>query len=74
MDNTMSHQRILDRLNMVLQDHTLSDKRINKVKKLIDIHERFTTELKIEYKDCKGVVNHGFPSVVDDIGVIKDKN
>lgn len=59
---------------MLLQDEILNDKRINKVKKQIDTHEGFTIELKIEYEECKGIVNHGFPSVVDDTGVIKDKN
>lgn len=61
-------------LNMLLQDKAQSDKNINKVKKLIDTHERFTSELKIEYEECQGIVNHGLPSVVDDIGVIKDKD
>lgn len=74
MDNTLSHQRILNRLNMLLQDQTLSDKRINKVKRLIDAHQEFTTKLNTEYEECKGIINHGFPSVVDDAGVMKDKH
>lgn len=74
MDNTLSHQRIRDRLYMLLQDQTLSDKRINKVKKLIDTHQGFTTELNIEYEECKGIVNHGFPSMVDDTWLMKDKH
>lgn len=59
---------------MLLQDQTLGDKSINKVKKLIDTHERFKIELKNEYEECKGIVNPGFPGVVDDTGVIKDKD
>lgn len=73
MDNTVSHQRIFDRLNMLLQEKTQSDKVVNKAKKLIDAHEKFTTELKIEYEQCQGIIHHGFPSVVDDTGMIKDK-
>lgn len=73
MDNTVSHQRIYHRLKLLLQDKTQSDKVVSKINKLINAHEKFTTELKIEYEECQGIIHHGFPSVVDDTGMIKDK-
>lgn len=73
MDNTVSHKRIYNRLNLLLQDKTQSDKVITKIKKLINAHEKFTTELKTEYEECQGIIQHGFPSVVDDTGMINDK-
>ncbi|XP_059073179.1 uncharacterized protein LOC131874000 [Cryptomeria japonica] len=73
MDNMVSHTRIQDRLNMLLQDASTREKVKKKVHRLLVTHEEFTKALKSEFDECQQTVRHGVPSLVDDACVIKDK-
>lgn len=73
MDNMISHTRIRDRLDMMLQDAMTKEKEKKKVEGLLVTHDGVTEALKFEFDECQHIVEHGVPSLVDDAGVIKDK-
>lgn len=46
---------------------------IEKIKRLLAKHGKFDVELQIEYDECKDIVKHGIPVLIDQRGENKDK-
>lgn len=53
MDNIVSHTRIRDRLDMLLQDASNREKVKKKVRGLLVTYEEITKELKFEFDECQ---------------------
>lgn len=77
MENAISHNRIKNRLAVKLHEKNLEGadaKEIEKIERILAKHDKFDAELQNKYDECKDVIQHGIPMLVDQKGEIKDKD
>lgn len=77
VDNAVSHNRIKNKLGFKIHEKNLEGadaKEIEKIERLLAKHDKFDAKLKKEYDECKDVIQHGIPMLVDQKGEIKDKD
>lgn len=77
VDNAVSYNKIQNRFGTNLNDRTTSKaelKEIEKIERLLEKHNEFDEQLQYKYDECKEMVQHGFPELIDKNGQIKDRD